>query len=87
MGPQKFRGIGWNSAGAAFNAAPTAPGNGSGGAGSLLSGGESDGLSFKDAQSEIGDALAGRITLGIVNLSILAMIGFYVYTRSIQAGA
>lgn len=85
MGPNKYRGIGWNGNGAA-NAAPVAPGNGSGGAGTLgLGNGGS--LEFSAARSEISDALAGRITLGVVNLTILAMIGFYVYTRSIQAGA
>lgn len=86
MGPNKFRGIGWDANGSGVNAAPVAPGNGSGGAGALGIG-NGGGLEFSAARGEISDALAGRITLSIVNLTILAMVGFYVYTRSIQAGA
>lgn len=85
MGPNKYRRMGWNSIGAA-NAAPTAPGNGSGGEGTLGIG-NGGGLEFSAARGEISNAMAGRITLGVINLTILALVGFYVYTRSIQAGA
>lgn len=43
-------------------------------------------FSLAPATGEIGDALTGRITLGVVNLTILAMIGFYVWTRGAQGG-
>lgn len=85
MGPVKYRGIGWNSVGS-VNAAPTAPSNGSGGEGALLAG-AGGGLSVAPARGEITDALAGRITLGVINLTILAMVGFYVYTRTVQNGS
>lgn len=80
MGPTRFRGMG--SGGAAVNAAPTAPGNGSGGEGALAIGP----LNFSSAVAEIGDVTTGRITLGMVNFTILAMIAFYIWTRSAQGG-
>lgn len=87
MGPTqaRLRGIG-SGLGGVVNAPPTAPGNGSGGGGSLLTGG-GGGFDTQPASSEISDAFTGRITLGIVNLTILALLGFYIVTRSQQAGA
>lgn len=86
MGPSKYRGIGWNGLGAA-NAAPTAPSNGSGGEGMIQLATVGGGFDASPAKGELSDALAGRITLGAINLTILALIGFYIYTRSVQAGA
>lgn len=80
MGPNKFRGIG-SQGGGNLQAPPTAPSNGSGGPGVL--GGA---VNVSPAWSEVADATTGRVTLGIVNLTILAMIGFYVWTRSAQGG-
>lgn len=74
------RGIG--NMGAAVNAAPASPESGSGGAGRLTVGP----LNFGPAVGEIGDITTGRITLGMVNFTILAMIGFYYWTRSAQGG-
>lgn len=86
MGPTKYRGMGWNGGGGNSNAAPVAPGNGSGGAGPL--GLTADGgPNLGPAKGEISDALAGRITLGVVNLTIVALLAFYIYTRSTQNGA
>lgn len=80
MGTGKRYGIG--SGGAAINAAPTAPSNGSGGPGALRVGP----LDFSPAVGEIGDITTGRITLGMVNLVIVGMIAFYWWTRSAQGG-
>lgn len=73
------RGIG---RGGTVNAPPTAPSNGSGGEGALNIGP----LNIAPVVGEIGDATTGRITLGMVNLTILALIGFYWWTRSAQGG-
>ncbi len=81
MGPTKFRGLG-SGMGGGINAAPTAPSNGSGGEGSLNVGP----LNFSAAASEVGDVMTGRITLGMVNLTIVAMLAFYIWTRGVQGG-
>lgn len=85
MGPQgKFRGLGGTLTGAStgiVNAPPTHTGNGSGGAGVL--GGN---VSSASIGGEIDDLLAGRITLGVVSLSIIGLVAFYVWTRSAQGG-
>lgn len=81
MGPSKFRGLG-SGGGGAVNAAPTAPSNGSGGEGALNVGP----LNFSAAANEISDVTTGRITLGMVNLTIVAMLAFYIWTRSVQGG-
>jgi hypothetical protein len=70
-------GIGSGGAGSATAANPT-DGGGSNYAGA--------GFSLAPATGEIGDALTGRITLGVVNFTILAMIAFYVWTRGAQGG-
>lgn len=82
MGPikGKYRGMG-GQGGASVQAPPTAPSNGSGGPGILGAG-----PNVAPAWQEVADATTGRITLGVVNLTILAMIGFYVWTRSAQGG-
>jgi hypothetical protein len=68
--------------------APTNPSSGSGGAGTIGAGSNGGGgFSFAAARAEIDDATTGRITLGVVNLVILGMIAFYIWTRSAQGGA
>lgn len=90
MGPDKYRGIGGTRRG--MNVPPTSPDSGSGGAGILHIGQTNNaaasggGVSIRPALDEIGDVTTGRITLGLINLTILAMIGFYVWTRSAQGG-
>lgn len=83
MGPSKLRGMG-NTARGIVNAPPTAPGNGSGGAGTLPGTGTS--VSFSPAVAELGDITTGRLTLAMVNTVILLMLGFYWWTRSAQGG-
>jgi hypothetical protein len=77
--PGKRRGIG--GGGGNMQAPPTAPGNGSGGPG-IIGGG----INVSPAFNEVADATTGRITLAMVNLTILLGIGFYVWTRSAQGG-
>lgn len=94
LGPSRVRGIGDTSryrAVAAIQAPPTNPGNGSGGPGLLRGLAQGDtgrlpGVNLAPALAEVGDAKTGRITLGMVNLTILAMLGFYYWTRSAQGG-
>ena len=78
------RGIGSGIASGAqgiVNAPPTAPGNGSGGAGVL------GGAAFANSVTgEIDDLMAGRITLGMVGLVVVGFVGFYIWTRSAQGG-
>ena len=84
MGPTKFRGIGSGivtGAQGIVNAAPTAPSNGSGGAGTLNVGAVTSGIG-----GEIDDLMAGRITLGMVAASIVILGAFYFWTRSAQGG-
>lgn len=82
MGPQagRLRGMG-SLGGANVQAPPTASGNGSGGPGIL--GGT---VNASPAFDELSDITTGRITLGAINFVILAMIGFYFWTRSAQGG-
>lgn len=44
-------------------------------------------VDFSSARNDISDAMAGRVTLAMLDLIILALIGFYVYTKSAQGGA
>lgn len=80
MGPNKFRGL--NRGGANGSAPPTSPDSGSGGGGILSLGG----VSVSPVVSELSAVTTGRITLGMVNFALLALIGFYVWTRSAQGG-
>lgn len=80
MGPAgKRRGIS-SGGGGNVQAPPTTPSNGSGGPGVLGT------FSVTPAVNEVADAATGRITLAMVDLTILAMIGFYLWTRSAQGG-
>jgi hypothetical protein len=63
--------------------APAAPGQGSGGAGSLRAAPAAIGGAVR---TDVSDATAGRLTLGVVELSLVALIAFYVWTRSAQGG-
>ena len=72
--PSRMRGIG---GGAIVNAPPAAPSNGSGGPGIL---------GIKPAMSSLSDLTTGRVTLGLVNIAIVGMVGFYFWTRSAQGG-
>lgn len=82
MGPTKLRGIGSANGIVGNGGAPAAPGNGSGGPGTL----PGTSISFAPALGELGDITTGRVTLAAVNLTILAMLGFYYWTRSAQGG-
>jgi len=44
-------------------------------------------LNFASARNDLSDAMAGRITLAMLDLIVLALVGFYVYTKSAQGGA
>lgn len=44
------------------------------------------GVSFSAVRGELDDATTGRITLGVINLVVLGMVVFYLYTRSAQGG-
>jgi hypothetical protein len=78
------RGIG-GARGGTVNAPPTSPQNGSGGEG-RIAGIIPSSLNFSPAIGEITDVTTGRITLGLVNLTILGMLAFYWWTRSAQGG-
>lgn len=79
-------GIGATSRATNATTPPTNPGNGSGGAGTLGSVKGGGGFSIAAARSEIGDATTGRITLAIVDLALIGIVAFYVWTRSAQGG-
>lgn len=49
--------------------------------------GSSPSVNFSSARNDVSDAMAGRITLAMIDLIVLALIGFYVYTKSAQGGA
>lgn len=83
MGPTKYRGM---NRGGVVQAPPVYASNGSGGEGTLTTA-TRGGVSFASVSAELADATTGRITLGVVNLVILGMIGFYIWTRSAQGGA
>lgn len=89
MGPSKpsLRGIG-GQGGLAALAPPTSPSSGAGGPGVLGGIGKTapSGLTIQPAIAEVSDVTTGRITLGLINLTVLAMIGFYVWTRGAQGG-
>lgn len=81
MGPTKGRLRGMTGLGGAIaQAPPTSPQNGSGGPGVLGA------VNLAPALNEISDVRTGRITLGMVNLTILAFVAFYYWTRSAQGG-
>ena len=44
-------------------------------------------VDFSSARNDISDAMAGRVTLAMLDLIVLALIGFYLYTKSAQGGA
>jgi len=90
MGPTKY-GIGSTARNrlASFQAAPLSPESGSGGPGILRGMGETArarGLDFSAATSEVREVTTGRVTLGMVNATVLVMILFYYWTRSAQGG-
>jgi hypothetical protein len=80
-GIARRRGIGGTGS---ASAAPTAPSNGAGGAGTLNVGPIA--FNTQPAQSEISDVAAGRVTLGLINLTLIGFLAFYVWTRSAQGG-
>lgn len=86
MGPRKASLRGMGTGGASLLAPPTSPSSGAGGPGVLGGTGQTAGLSFAPAITEVSDVTTGRITLGLINLTVLAMIGFYVWTRNAQGG-
>lgn len=85
MGPNRARGIG-STRRSLVQTPPLSPESGSGGAGVLTARGDTKGINLSPALSEIGDATTGRITLGMVNTTILAMLLFYYWTRTAQGG-
>lgn len=66
----------------AVAAGPAAAPNGGGGLASSATN-----LDFSSARNDISDAMAGRVTLAMLDLFVLALIGFYIYTKSSQGGA
>lgn len=44
-------------------------------------------VDFSSARNDVSDAMAGRFTLAMLDLIVLALIGFYIYTKSAQGGA
>lgn len=95
MGPTKY-GIG-STARSRFQAvtqsAPLTPESGSGGPGILRGmpgaiGNTARGVRFdlSPAVGEVQDVTTGRVTLGMVNLTVLLLIGFYYWTRTAQGG-
>ncbi len=44
-------------------------------------------LDFSSARNDISDAMAGRVTLAMLDLIVLALVGFYIVTKSAQGGA
>lgn len=48
--------------------------------------GSGGGVSFSAAQSEIGEAMAGRISLAILNTLVIFLVLFYIWTRKAQGG-
>lgn len=93
MGPTRY-GIG-NTARARgiVNALPTSPESGSGGAGTLRGTASAVGetargwrADLSPAVGEVGQITTGRVTLGMVNATVLALIVFYYWTRTAQGG-
>ena len=83
MGPTKYRGMGGGGGAKSGATPPTSPQNGSGGGGIIPIGASN----FAPAVSEISDITTGRITLSMVNFTILALLGFYWVTRGSQGGS
>lgn len=44
-------------------------------------------VNFTAARQDITDAMAGRITLAMLDLIVLGLIGFYVWTKTAQGGS
>lgn len=65
---------------------PTNPGNGSGGAGVLAPAAAGGRAVATSVRSDVSDLTAGRITLGLVELTVVSLIAFYLWTRSQQGG-
>lgn len=62
---------------------PAAPSGGSGPA----PGGNLSVVDFSSARNDLSDAMAGRVTLAMLDLIVLGLIGFYLFTKSAQGGA
>lgn len=68
-------------------APPTNPQSGSGGPGILRGLGDTGRSGIVvPSTSDVSAAMTGRITLGMVEIVIVAMLGFYYWTRSAQGG-
>lgn len=84
MGPRKasLRGIG---GGGGVSAPPQSSDSGSGGAGAL----RLPAFNFSGAAiaGEINDVASGRATLGLIGVSIVALVAFYVWTHGVQGAA
>ena len=63
-------------------------GNSAGSTGAVSNGAATGGISvdFSAARSEISDATAGRLSLAFLDFAILALVGFYYWTRNHQGG-
>lgn len=85
MGPSKLslRGIG--GGGAVQAAPPQSPESGSGSVGAL----RLPAFNFSAATfgAEMDAVSSGRATLGLIGLSIVALVAFYVWTHSVQGAA
>ncbi len=44
-------------------------------------------VNFAAARGEIGDAFAGRVSLAMLDLILLGLIAFYLWTRTAQGGS
>lgn len=44
------------------------------------------GFSFANLSGDVADVTTGRFTLGTVGVVVVAMVLFYIYTRSVQGG-
>lgn len=54
---------------------------------SVSSGPASGGVSFTSAQRDISEGMSGRVSLAMLDFIILAMLGFYLWTRNAQGGS
>lgn len=82
-------GTGSRSLRSVVQAPPLSPESGSGGPGILRGLGDTTSaprLSLSPALSEVSDVTTGRVTLGLVNFTILVLLGFYWWTHSAQGG-
>lgn len=65
---------------------PTNPGNGSGGAGVLGAMRTGGGFTAATIRTDLSDVTTGRLTLGVIELALVGLIAFYIWTRSAQGG-